>query len=43
VDDAKRFVALLKSLYTLEEFFNHVQGYCDLLADLSMCSKWDEM
>jgi hypothetical protein len=39
VDDAKRFVALLKSIYTLEEFFNHVQGYCDLLADLSLVLK----
>ena len=36
VDDAKRYVALSRSLYSLEEFFNVVQGYCDLLADLSL-------
>ena len=36
VDDAKRYVALLKSQYSLEEFYTIVQGYCDLLADLSL-------
>ena len=35
VDDATRYVALPKASYTLEQFYAHVQGYCDLLADLS--------
>ena len=39
VDDAKRFVAVLKSEKTVDEFFEIVQGYCDLLADLSLVIK----
>jgi len=39
VDDATRFVALPKGLHTIEEFFVKVQGYCDLLADLSLVIK----
>jgi hypothetical protein len=39
VDDAKRFVAMLKSAHTCEEFFAVVQGYCDHLADLSLVIK----
>jgi len=39
VDDALRIVSLLKTLYTLPEFFNTVQGYCDLLAELSLVIK----
>jgi hypothetical protein len=39
VDDAKRFVAMSKSTYTCDEFFTTVQGYCDLLADLSLVIK----
>ena len=39
VDDAKRFVSVLKSEKTVEEFFEIVQGYCDLLADLSLVIK----
>jgi len=36
VDDAKRFIAVPKSTHTCNEFFEIVQGYCDLLADLSL-------
>jgi hypothetical protein len=32
-------VALLKALYPLEEFFQTVQGYCDLLVNLSLVIK----
>jgi len=39
VDDAKRYVALLKSQHKIEEFFTFVQAYCDLLADLSLVIK----
>jgi hypothetical protein len=39
VDDATRFVSLLKATHTLPEFFVKVQGYCDLLADLSLVIK----
>ena len=39
VDDAKWFVSVLKSEKTVEEFFEIVQGYCDLLADLSLVIK----
>jgi hypothetical protein len=39
VDDATRIVALKKTLYSLSEFFVIVQGYCDLLADLSLVIK----
>jgi len=39
VDDATRFVSMLKRLHTIEEFFEKVQGYCDLLADLSLVIK----
>jgi hypothetical protein len=43
VDDAKRYVALSKDTHSLEEFFNIVQGYCNLLADLSLEKKWATM
>ena len=36
VDNAKRYIALLKSKHSLEEFFKIIQGYCNLLADLSL-------
>jgi hypothetical protein len=36
VNNAKRYVALLKNSYTITEFFEIVQGYCNLLADLSL-------
>jgi len=39
VNDAKRFIAVSKQDCTCEEFFNIVQGYCDLLADLSLVIK----
>jgi hypothetical protein len=39
VDDAKRFIAMPKTLHTCEEFFTVVQGYCDLFADLSLVIK----
>jgi len=39
VDDAKRYVALPKASCSLKEFFDVVQGYCDLLADLSLVIK----
>jgi hypothetical protein len=39
VDDAKRIIALAKKLYFCEHFFNVVQGYCNLLADLSLVIK----
>ena len=39
VDDANRFVAMLKSEHTCAEFFTVVQGYCDLLVDLSLVIK----
>ena len=39
VDDATRFVAMSKAMHSLEEFFATVQGYCDLLADLSLVIK----
>jgi hypothetical protein len=39
VDDAKRYVALSKNSYSVFEFFDVVQGYCDLLADLSLVIK----
>ncbi len=32
VDDAKRIIALAKHLHTCKEFFDVLQGYCDLLA-----------
>ena len=41
VDDAKRYVALSKRLHSIEEFFTIVQGYCNLLADLSLVIKMD--
>jgi hypothetical protein len=37
--DAKQYVALSKNAYTINEFFAIVQGYCDLLADLSLVIK----
>lgn len=36
VDDAKRYIALLKSEHSLNDFYATIQGYCDLLADLSL-------
>jgi hypothetical protein len=39
VDDAKQFIAIPKHSHTCAEFFNIVQGYCDLLADLSLVIK----
>jgi hypothetical protein len=39
VDDAKRFIALIKASCSLNEFFITVQGYCDQLADLSLVIK----
>jgi hypothetical protein len=39
VDDAKRLLSLSKLLYTCEQFFRRVQGYCDLLTDLSLVIK----
>jgi hypothetical protein len=39
VDDAKRYVAVSKDTHFLDEFFNIVQGYCNLLADLSLVIK----
>jgi hypothetical protein len=39
VDDATRFVALLKMHHTLQQFFQTVQDYCNLLADLSLVIK----
>ena len=39
VDDANRYVAVKKSDMDVEEFFQLVQNYCDLLADLSLVIK----
>jgi hypothetical protein len=39
VDDATWIVAIPKSQGSVHEFFNIVQGYCDLLADLSLVIK----
>jgi len=39
VDEAKRYVAVSKDTHSLDEFFNIVQGYCNLLADLSLVIK----
>jgi hypothetical protein len=39
LDDAKHFIAVLKQTHTCAEFFKIVQGYCDLLADLSLVIK----
>jgi hypothetical protein len=39
VDDATRFVATPIAQYSLTEFFNRVQGYCNLLGDLSLVIK----
>jgi hypothetical protein len=39
VDDATRLVTLKKAEHSLENFFTVVQGYCDLLADLSSVIK----
>jgi len=39
VDYAKCYVAMSKNINTLSEFFSIVQGYCDLLADLSLVFK----
>ena len=43
VVDAKRFIAMSKSTHTCEDFFTIVQGYCALLVDYHLLSKWDEM
>ena len=43
VDYAKCYVAMSKNINTLSEFFSIVQGYCDLLADLSLVLRWEEM
>jgi len=39
VNDATRIVALMKASHSLDEFFTKVQGYCNLLADLSLVIK----
>jgi len=39
VDDAKRYVAVDKNEMDISQFFELVQGYCDLLADLSLVLK----
>jgi len=39
VDDAIRLTALLKASHSPEEFFTKVQGYCDLMADMSLVVK----
>ena len=39
VDDAKRYVAMPQSETAISHFFDVVQGYCDLLADLSLVIK----
>ncbi len=39
VDDAKRYIAVQKELYSCEHFFRVVQGYCDLMAELSLVIK----
>jgi hypothetical protein len=39
VDDAKRYVTMPKSETAISHLFETVQGYCDLLADLSLVIK----
>ncbi len=39
VDDAKRFIAMPKSTHSCDELFTTVQGYYDLLVDLSLVIK----
>jgi len=39
VDDAKQYVAVPKDAFSISEFFDIVQGYYDLLADLSLVIK----
>ncbi len=39
VDDARRIIALAIHLHTCQESFEKVQGYCNLLADLSLVIK----
>jgi hypothetical protein len=39
VDNTKQYVALSKESYSIPEFFSVVQGYCDLMADLSLVIK----
>jgi hypothetical protein len=41
VDDAKCYMAMLKSEHNITEFFSVIQGYCDLLADLSLVIKME--
>jgi hypothetical protein len=41
VDDAKRFIVMPKSTHSSDEFFATVQGFCDLLADLSLVIKME--
>jgi hypothetical protein len=39
VDDTKQYGAVPKDVFSISEFFDIVQGYCDLLADLSLVIK----
>jgi hypothetical protein len=39
VDDCTRLVAIRRDEHSVEEFFIIVQGYCDLLAELSLIIK----
>jgi hypothetical protein len=39
VDDANRYIAVKKSDIDVEDFFQLIQKYCDLLADLSLVIK----
>jgi hypothetical protein len=39
VDDAKHYISHSKNEHTVTEFFSLVQGYCNLLADLSLVIK----
>jgi hypothetical protein len=39
VDDTKRYVAILKEECSVSQFFSIVQGYCDLMEDLSLVIK----
>jgi hypothetical protein len=39
VDDTTKFVAVLEETYPVSEFFDIIQGYCNLVADLSLVIK----
>ena len=39
VDDANRYVAMPTATTTIQQFFEVVQGYCDLIAELSLVIK----